>query len=345
MKKLLFTAIVAIAALHFTVSCSNNDEIITPSGDYSPIRGGFPQDSTKLDTTLLDIKNDYGVYLIYKGITEQDLNREWVSMGTGDIYIAGKEEDRDKGDIGWDLPKEQLPLYVDFFQNHIFKNIGKEIAQSALPVKIYMINGLRTEPRDYGEGNSNNIGTGSNPKKTIKLGTFDNWAVSLDEVFNKEGQEQEYAIKQMRCILAIELIKNAIDKKEIESPDEFWEKFEFSVDKKIDHIDYTKANYKYKLGFVDMINDNFGTGELKQVWPNSDVIKTTIYWDRVLHPSYNLFTTYIKNIMWLTPEEFDARYQTSKYPLIKEKYDIVVKHMKEVYGIDLVGIAKGPDKE
>ena len=48
--------------------------------------------------------------------------------------------------------------------------------------------------------------------------------------------------------------------------------------------------------------------------------------------------------MWLTPEEFEERYPSSEYPMIKEKYDIVVNHMLDVYGIDLVGIARGVDK-
>jgi hypothetical protein len=45
--------------------------------------------------------------------------------------------------------------------------------------------------------------------------------------------------------------------------------------------------------------------------------------------------------MWLTPEDFEARYPSSKYPMIKEKYDIIVKYMLETYGLDLVGIARG----
>ena len=48
--------------------------------------------------------------------------------------------------------------------------------------------------------------------------------------------------------------------------------------------------------------------------------------------------------MWLTPEEFEARYPKSLYPMLTEKYEIVVTHMKETYGIDLVGIAIGMNK-
>lgn len=342
MRKYIFTAIIAVVAIFATVSCSQ-DEVLTPSGNYSPIRGGFPQGNSKQDSIINEIKKEYGVYLIYKEINEKDLNREWVSTGTGPLYVAGYEEERDKGEIGWDLPAEQLPLYVDFFNNHIFDNISKEIVNSALPIKIYMINGLRTEARDYGEDNQESSGTDTDPYKSIKLGTFDNWAVCLDDVISKEGKEKEDALKQMRCVLIIEIIKNAIDKGEIDSPDEFWNGFNFAENQKIDNNDPARDNYKYKLGFVDRINDNFGTGSKKQVWPN-DIITSSYYWEKNKYPDYNLFTTYIKNIMWLTPEGFEARYPSNKYPMIKEKREIIVNHMMEKYGINLVGIANGPQE-
>ena len=114
----------------------------------------------------------------------------------------------------------------------------------------------------------------------------------------------------------------------------------------MNNVDPTKTNYKYKLGFVDMINDNFGTGVQKQVWVPDYANETSCYyWEKDKYPHYNLFTTYIKNAMWLTPEEFEARYPAAKYPMIKEKYNIVVNHLLDEYGINLVGIAKGANKQ
>lgn len=336
------TAIMLLLAFAFT-ACSEEDAI-TPSGNYSPIRGGFPQGDTEYDSIINSIKNEYGVYLLYKDITEEDLNRDWVSAGTGDIYVGGYESERE--DRSWNLPAEHLPFYVNYFKDYIFPNISKEFANATLPVKIYMIHNLRTEPRDYGEdsGLEEGGGTETDPFKSIKLGNFDNWAISFkDEIIT--GSDAEYALRQQRCIFMSQLIYNAIEKGEITSPDEFWTGFDFSTDKKMNHADPAKANYKYKLGFVDMINDNFGTGVQKQVWVPPYAPETSCYyWEKDKYPNYNLFTTYIKNAMWLTPEEFEARYPSSKYPMIKEKYNIVVKHMLDKYGVNLVGIAKGLNK-
>ena len=338
MKRFIKSAVIIFAAFALFNACSSEDDL-TPSGNYSPIRGGFPQGNSEYDSIINDIKNDYGVYLLYKDITEEDLNRDWVSAGTGDIYVGGYDEERD--DPAWNLPEAHLPFYVNFFYSYIFPNLSKEFAQTTFPVKIYMIHNLRTEPRDFGEDSGEVGGTNTDPFKSIKLGNFDNWAISFkDEVIN--GGDAEYSLRQQRCMFMIQAIYNAIEKGEIDSPDEFWAGYDFSSDKMMNNVDPSKANYKYKLGFVDMINDNFGTGVQKQVWaPNYANETSCYYWEKDKYPHYNLFTTYIKNAMWLTPEEFEARYPSSTYPMVKEKYDIVVSHMLETYGIDLVGIARG----
>ena len=344
MKKYLLSITIILAGLVSFSSCHEDEEII-PTGDYSPIRGGFPQGTSEYDSLIYDIKQEFGVYLLYKDITEEDLNRDWVSVGTGDIYVGGYEEERN--DRSWSLPQEHLPFYVDYFYNYIFPNISHDFAKSSFPVKIYMIHNLRTEPRDFGEDSGENVGGGTesgDPYKSIKLGNFDNWAISFkEEIIN--GEDTEYALKQQRCIFMLQAIYNAMDKGEITSPDEFWTGFDFSEDKKIEHNDESKENYKYKLGLVDDIYDHYATtGRATEVWNYKTYIIHFNYWEKN-NKDNNLFNAYIKNAMWLTPEEFEARYPKSLYPMITEKYEITVKHMKELYGIDLQGIAYGIKKQ
>ena len=340
MKKYLLTITIILAGAALFSSCNEEEEII-PTGDYSPIRGGFPQGTTKYDSLIYDIKQDFGVYLLYKDITEEDLNRDWVSVGTGDIYVGGYEEERH--DRSWYLPQEHLPFYVDYFYNYIFPNISREFAYSSFPVKIYMIHNLRTEPRDFGEDSGENVGGGTesaDPYKSIKLGNFDNWAISFkEEIINSNDNEE--ALRKQRCIFMLQAIYNSMNKSEITSPDEFWTGFDFSEGKKIEHNDKSKENYKYKLGLVDDIYDHYATtGRATEVWNYKTYIIHFNYWEKN-NKDNNLFNAYIKNAMWLTPQEFEARYPKALYPMINEKYEITVKHMKEQYGIDLQGIAYG----
>ena len=338
MKRIIALASIIIATSAAFTSCNDGEEAITPSGNYSPIRGGFPQGNSRYDSIINDIKNEYGVYLLYKDITETDLNRNWLSTGTGDIYVAGPEEERDAP--SWNLPEEQLPYYVDYFRNDIFSNISKEFANSAFPIKMYMIDNLRTEPRDFGDDSGVTGGTNTDPRQLLMKGNFDSWAISFtDEMMNSD--EAEYTLKQQRCMLIIELIKNVDSKGELGSPDEFWSGFNFADT--MDIKDPAAEKYKYKLGFVDMINDNFGTGQRKQVWVDY-YFTSTVYWEKS-NPNYNLFTTYVKNIMWLTTEEFEERYPIAQYPMIHQKRDIVIGYMKDKHGIDLIGISHGTKKQ
>ena len=372
MKALFRITLLAMATLVAFTACEESEEEITPSGDYSPIRGGFPQGDSEYDKILLDIKNQYGVYLLYKDVSEEDMNRTWVSAGTGDIYVAGDSIERNKG--SWDLPTDHLPYYVNFFKNYIFPNITKEFARSTFPVKIYMINNLRTEPRiieddkkdkdkDKNEDNTQQ-GTETNPNKMIKLGDFDNWAISIpDSVI---GKETSYALKQLSCIFMTNIIKNSISKGELIVPDEFWADYSMNkdagcIDGKHDGCDKVYVpkdsltsdedaikikegeNGLYTLGYIDVLESKFGTGNTTRItkdifnkkrgWLHPD------YWTAKVNPTCDLFEAYIMNAMWFTPKEFHARYNTRKNTLIKEKYEFVVNYMYDQYGIDLQGIA------
>lgn len=365
MREFFKITLITTAILVAFAACRDNEDNITPSGNYSPIRGGFPQGNSEYDSIILDIKNEFGVYLLYKDVTEEDMNRTWVSAGTGDIYVAGDSIERDNG--SWNLPDEHLPLYVDFFRNYIFPNITKEFAHSTFPVKIYMINNLRTEPRFFGDEDEEDSeekneeediqqGTDTNPNKIIKLGDFDNWAISFpDSVIN--GTNPEYALKQLRSIFMINVIKNSIDKGEITAPNGFWEAYDFkkssTCDTDKDHskctmvnvVDKNADNHIYKIGYVDVLESKFGTGRISEVIKNVDIKKGqplhTDNWTANINPTWDMFEAYIMNAMWFTPEEFNERYQPEINTIIKEQYELVVSHMLDEYGINLVGIAYG----
>ena len=146
MKRFIYVTIIMAASIAMCTACHDSEEDITPSGNYHPLRGEFPQGTTPYDTIISDISKKYGVYLLYKDVREQDLNREWVSQGTGDPYVAGYDEERADG--VWNLPAEHLPFYVNFFNKHIFPNISAEFAWSALPVKIYMKSVMKMRGKD-----------------------------------------------------------------------------------------------------------------------------------------------------------------------------------------------------
>ena len=94
MKQKLF--IIALSCIFMMTGCYHEDDV-TPSGNYSVLRFEFPQGDNSWDKEIEEIHNKYGVYLIYKNVTAQDLNRKWTSLGTGKLYY------------GNDLTSEQVP--------------------------------------------------------------------------------------------------------------------------------------------------------------------------------------------------------------------------------------------
>ena len=365
MKQFIKITIFALVALMTFEACRDSEEEITPSGNYSPIRGGFPQGTSKYDSLIYDIKQEYGVYLLYKDVTEEDMNRTWVSVGTGHIIIAGDSIDRDKG--AWDLPNEHLPFYVDFFQNYIFPNISKEFAKTTFPVKIYMIHNLREEARNFSEEeeenkeenneNSEDGGTGGTTNKNLHIGTFDNWVISFPDsvIF---GNDKEYILKQQRCMFMTHIIINSIESGKIVPPNGFWERYNLSksntCDLDRDHtncsmvnvVDKNADNHIYKFGYVDVLESKFGTGNSTEVIKNVNIssgkdLHATNWRATTKDVTWDMFQAYIMNAMWFTPEEFAQRYDTDGNTIIAEQYELVVNHMHNKYGIDLQGIAYG----
>ncbi len=99
-------------------------------------------------------------------------------------------------------------------------------------------------------------------------------------------------------------------------------------------------NYVFNRGLIRWVDDN-GVEE-ESLW--------SIYTSYYKQPNYNsggfyrdFFSLYIRAAMRFSPEEFYEKYPKEKYPLISEKYELVVRYMKDKYGIDLPGIAKGSD--
>lgn len=372
MRKFFKITMIALMALVSFSACRESEEEITPSGNYSPIRGGFPQGDSELDQRIYQIKQDYGVYLLYKDVTEEDMNRTWESPGTESIIVAGDEAEREEG--AWNLPMEHLPFYVDFFENYIFPNITEEFAKTTLPVKIYMIHNLREEPRNFGddeeksegentpeEPGTEEPGTGGVTNKNLHIGKFDNWVISFpEEVIN--GSDAEYILRQQRCIFMTNIIKKSIEDGKIVPPKGFWDKYDFTksstCDTDRDHtncamvevVDKNADNYLYKLGFVDVLEEKFGTGNTTEVIKNVNIsdgkAQHAKNWKALTgENTWDMFQAYIMNAMWFTPEEFDKRYEPETNTIIREQYDLVVSYMNEEYGIDLVGIANGPKKE
>lgn len=356
------TKIILLAAsLLFMLTACNKESDLTPSDNFSIVRFTFPQGNNSWDADIKAIYDEYNVYLIYKDVTPQDLNRQWTSLGTGKLWY------------GNDLTDEQVAFYVNFMKNHVFSYISPEIAKLALPVKIYMLDNLRS--RDPGEEDSDDSGTGTGGTGTgtgtgtggtgtgtgtggtgtgggtgpsaitLKTDGFDYWAISFTQ--NEIDYPNDYTYKIKREVFLSKMIITAVLKGIITEPTDFK-----------DGIDYKKAfyndmdiisgkattedpNYYMNRGFIKKVSKDFTHEDS----PWSIDIYNTAGWESPedVFP-YMDYVTYIRAAMYYTREEFMTNYPPSRYSLIERRYNSVVNHLKNTYGIDLEGIAKGPQQ-
>ena len=165
MRKInLILAIIGMALLNY--SCNDEDKL-TPSGQFIPTGLPFPQGDNPWDKDIVELHETYGVYVFYKDVTEALLNRDWTSVGTGDIYTGG------------DLSDDKVQFYVDFIKNDVFKYVNKELVTKTLPVRLYLLDNFRTRPRievdddtDTGTGGTDtDTGTGGTDTDTGTGGT------------------------------------------------------------------------------------------------------------------------------------------------------------------------------
>lgn len=342
-----------LGGIILTLASCYNEKELTPSGDYAVVRFKFPQGDNSWDQDIKEIHDKYGVYLIYKEISDQDLNRMWTSLGTGYLYT------------GEDLNDEQAEFYVNFLKNNIFNYISPEIAQRALPAKIYMLDNFKKyNPSDGGgtggdtgggtgggtdTGTGGGTGGGTGPVVDpnfvpLKTDGFDYWALS----FTADEMQfmNEYSARIKRDVFIYLMIQNAMNSNIIEEPAAFTEGMDYKTtfynDMDIQNNKATKddPNYYKNRGFVEMISADFTT-EL-----NRSPFGLFEYTDPSIDPAMGThrdFLFYIRAALYYPEADFRAYYPKDLYPLINKRYDIVVSHLKTSYGIDLQGIAKGPE--
>ena len=86
--KPIYNVWILLFCLTFT-SCYEDDSII-PTPDPLAQAGGFefPQGDNSWDNDAMKIYQDFGVKIIYKDITEKDLNKNWTGGGIGGSTLS-----------------------------------------------------------------------------------------------------------------------------------------------------------------------------------------------------------------------------------------------------------------
>lgn len=363
---------ITVASLITMTACTPSEDPITPSGNYSVLRMEFPQGNNSWDEDIKEIHDKYGVYLLYKDITPADLNRKWTGIGTGKLYYG---DDVPGTEVPYyvDFFKNNVFPYAS--TEMIQKNFPVKIY---LQKDFRGVDPNLGGGDDSGTGGTGGTGTGGTGTGGTGTGTgtgsteiyipdvagftptkfdgFDYWAISFSntelywlqkraELKDKENKtdvekaelakaNEALAVKRFSFInqfLTSQRMDNTLPE-----PEGLRDGMDFVS--RLDRSNPNHKNYVFNRGLIRWVDDN-GVEE-GSLWS----IATTYY----KQPNYNssgmyrdFFSLYIRAAMRFSPEEFYEKYPKEKYPLISEKYELVVRYMKDKYGIDLPGIAKG----
>ena len=176
----------------------------------------------------------------------------------------------------------------------------------------------------------------------MKWDGFDYWAISLTLTELKKiemGIISDQSMKQKRCGILYQIIANMVESGAIAEPADLRTGIDFETALR------TKKgteDYRWNRGFPNSILTSFGagtrTGAAEQTSDYAGANSMISTYQGANNHEY--FLNYIRNAMWFTEAEFTSKYL--EFPLILEKYEIVVRYLLENYGMDLEKMAAGP---
>lgn len=324
MKKIVIYA-VTLTAILFTLSC-NKEDAITPSSAESGERFTFPQGTNDYDQTAKKIYEDFGVKIIYKGFKNTDFNLAWTTPAIGKT--------------GYDIPQDQQKEAVNYIANSIFGFLTPEITKKVLPPYFYVADSI-------GQLTVTPTAEFVSPTAYYYTG-MDFWsftwnpAVSYTKIYATgvitystriSKPNTSFSSFYRRGVMLKEIFKGAVNNGNIKVPESFNTGFDFITPIKNATADANDVNYYKKRGFPgrwsNTLNFNSSiTTNLVSTLPNTGITQN--------------FIDYIHLCMRFQPDSIEVNYPISQYPLIHQKYPIVIQYMKDNYNIDLAKIATKP---
>lgn len=321
MKKTLLYTLFGLLAL---TSCIKDEDPIQPSGNYSVLRFDFPQGNNPYDQEIVEIHDQYGIYVIYKDITDQDINRQWQSLGTGKPLTCDE------------IPEEDRQFYVDFLKDQVLSFVTPEFVKLALPVKVYLIENLRNLDGSSDDG-SGTGGLQDNSVVKVKLDGFDYWALSLSRDENGEIPRDNATLRFGRCKFIYTMIQAAYEAGVIEENMEIRSKLDTTTALLCGRTNRFSPNYTRTRGYADNVSDrDFSENDYL-------FISMIINGNSAYRVEYDYFMNYCRLAMYYGREYVENKY--ASYPLVLEIYNDVVEYMLSKYGVDLESIYEGPVSE
>lgn len=314
--KPIYNVWILLFCLTFT-SCYEDDSII-PTPDPLAQAGGFefPQGDNSWDNDAMKIYQDFGVKIIYKDITEKDLNKNWTGGGIGGSTRVFENC----------LNEEMAAFYITFMKNHIFPYLNREVTDRVFPMYWYVgynysvFASIVPGVLEYYVALSEHEESQTDCWVTCFWGdaahsTYDDpisgWKTPI------AGNKDSFTVRRFKII--DEVINTAITRGNIIVPeDEFDAGFDHStkIVRNEDIESKADPNYYLRRGYPGDVNSL----SAKYSKPHSDNPPT----------AKETFIGYMQIAMRLTKEEREAMWPSATYPFMSSKFEFVTNYLKKI---------------
>lgn len=314
-----------------TFSSCYDEDIIEPTPDPLALAGGFefPQGDNPWDNDAMEIYKNFGVKLIYKNITEKDLNKNWTNSGLGGSSSKTFENC---------LNDEMGAFYITFMKSHVFPYLNREVTDRVFPMYWYFVYNYSVFTSIIPGILEYYVALSEHDESQTDCWITCFWGDAAHSTYEAPipawrspiaNDQDSYAIRRFKII--DEVIRTAITRGNIIIPeDEFDAGFDHSTPLVRDEAIESKAdpNYYLKRGYPGYINSLSG----KYSEPNSNNPPT----------AKETFIGYLQIAMRFTKEKRETMWPSATYPFLSTKFDFVTNYLKK-YNIDLEAIAQGPE--
>lgn len=315
-----------------TLTSCYEDDLIVPEEFGGSGRFEFPQGDNSWDDDIAEIYNQFGVRLIYKGITDHDFTRSWLGIDGG--IIAGNMTLHASDCVN----DEMIQFYVTFMKEHIFNFVSPKIKDKVFPMYWYLaynfhvkwvpLPGYEFFTPMYNKEDRNfmdfwitclwgqNVNSGVDPL-----------AAWISPTSGNKANYDVHRYKIMNDIMTV-----AMERGNIVPSDEFSSGLDFATFLDTGDSEASKQNPNYFLtrGFPGTVT----------------IIGGTLTFQKTITPRPGLpndvFLGYMQIMMAFNAAQREELFPAATYPLLKRKFDYVQRFMKERYDIDLEAIANGP---
>ena len=313
-----------------TFSSCYNEDIINPTPDPLALAGGFefPQGNNSWDNDVMKIYQDFGVKIIYKDITEKDLNKNWTNGGVGSSSRVFENC----------LNDEMGAFYITFMKNHIFPYLNREVTDRVFPMYWYMVYNYSVFTSIVPGVLEYYVALSEHEESQTDCWVTCFWGDAAHSTYDDPisgwktpiaGNKDSFTVRRFKII--DEVINTAIANGNIIIPeDEFDAGFDHltPIVRSEDIESKADPNYYLKRGYPGNVNSLSG----KHSKPDSDNPPT----------AKETFIGYLQIAMRHTKEEREVMFPSATYPFLSTKFDFVTNYLKK-YNIDLEAIAKGPE--